>query len=59
MKEILTTVTKNKDFRDLYLFYEEIENKYFENPEDTKQYLSEVRTLLIDKTINSDHFVNH
>lgn len=56
MKEILTEVTKNKDFKELYLFYEEIENKYFENPEDAKQYINEVRTLLIDKTINSRSF---
>lgn len=50
IKKILTTVTKNKDFRDLYLFYEEIENKYFEDKEDAEMYLKEIRTLLIDKS---------
>lgn len=56
IKKILQTVTKNKDFRDLYLFYEEIENKYFENPEDAKQYLMEIRSLLIEKTLESRSF---
>jgi succinate dehydrogenase flavin-adding protein (antitoxin of CptAB toxin-antitoxin module) len=56
IKNILTEIKKNSDFRDLYLFYEEIENKYFENPDDARQYLKEVRELLINKTVGSKVF---
>ena len=34
MKNILKLVKENKDFKDLYLFYEEMENKYI-----THQYI--------------------
>lgn len=56
IKEILTLVKSDKDFRDLYLFYEEIENKYFENPEDAKEYLKEIRETLIQRTTDSRSF---
>jgi hypothetical protein len=56
MKSLLQEVVKNNDFRDLYSFYEEIENKYFENAEDAKQYLNEVRQSLVDKTVGSRTF---
>jgi len=56
IKKILTTVTKNKDFRDIYLFYEEIENKYIEDKEDAKMYLNEMRHLLIDKLFLTEKF---
>jgi hypothetical protein len=49
IKEILTSITKNPDFKSVYLFYEEFENKYFGNSEDAKTYLDEARVLLADK----------
>ena len=30
MKSILKTIKENKDFKEMYLFYEEIENKHIE-----------------------------
>jgi succinate dehydrogenase flavin-adding protein (antitoxin of CptAB toxin-antitoxin module) len=56
IKEILTLITKNSDFKSMYMFYEEIENKYFENKEDAKLYLDEVRSLLIDKSFLIEKF---
>mgnify|MGYP003337216714 CR=1 FL=1 len=39
IKELLTTIKENKDFKNLYLFYEEIENKYIEDKEIAKLYV--------------------
>lgn len=50
IKEILTAVSKNKDFREMYLFYEEIENKYIEDKESAKMYIDEITSLLQEKT---------
>lgn len=49
IKEILTAVSKNKDFREMYLFYEEIENKYIEDKESAKMYIDEITSLLQEK----------
>lgn len=49
IKKILNEIKKNNDFKETYLFYEEIENKYIEDKESAKLYLEEVRPLLIDK----------
>ena len=32
IKEIVNIIRRDKEFRDLYLFYEEIENKYIDDP---------------------------
>jgi hypothetical protein len=56
MKEILTEVTKNKDFKELYLFYEEIENKFIENKEDAMLFVEEITPLLKEKTKNASKF---
>lgn len=56
IKEILMTVTKNKDFRDMYLFYEEIEDKYILNKEDAKLYVEEVSNLIKEKSKNISKF---
>jgi len=50
MKEILTEVTKNKDFKELYLFYEDIENKYIVDKESAKLYIEQVASLLKEKS---------
>ena len=46
IKNILTTIKENKDFKEMYLFYEEIENKYIEDKETAKLYVEGVITIL-------------
>jgi hypothetical protein len=51
IKEILTSITKNVDFKSMYTFYEEIENKYIENKDDAKTFLDEVIPILEVKAL--------
>jgi len=44
IKNILTTIKENKDFKEMYLFYEEIENKYIEDKETAKLYVEGLST---------------
>ena len=44
IKDILTTIKENKDFKEMYLFYEEIENKYIEDKETAKLYVEGLNT---------------
>ena len=46
MKEILKMIKENKDFKELYLFYEEIENKYFEDKETAQLYVEGMESML-------------
>lgn len=46
MKQILSKVLENKDFKEMYLFYEEIENKFFDNSDTAKLYVEELNSLL-------------
>jgi hypothetical protein len=46
IKNILNTIKENKDFKEMYLFYEEIENKYIEDKETAKLYVEGVITIL-------------
>jgi hypothetical protein len=46
IKDILTTIKENKNFKEMYLFYEEIENKYIEDKETAKLYVEGVITIL-------------
>jgi len=50
MKDILKTIKENKDFKEMYLFYEEIENKYFEDKEIAKLYVEEFNSILKSKS---------
>jgi hypothetical protein len=50
MKDILNTIKENKDFKEMYLFYEEIENKYFDDKEIAKLYVEEIQSVLKDKS---------
>jgi len=50
MKDILKTIKENKDFKELYLFYEEIENKYFDDKEIAKLYVEELNIILKSKS---------
>jgi len=44
IKNILTTIKENKSFKKMYLFYEEIENKYIEDKEIAKLYVEGLST---------------
>jgi len=44
IKNILSTIKENKDFKEMYLFYEEIENKYIEDKETAKLYVEGLST---------------
>jgi hypothetical protein len=46
VKDILNTIKENKEFKEMYLFYEEIENKYIEDKETAKLYVEGVITIL-------------
>ena len=50
VKNILSEIKKNKDFKEMYLFYEEIENKYFEDKEIAKLYVEGLNTYLSQST---------
>ena len=46
IKNILTTIKENKNFKEMYLFYEEIENKYIDDKETAKLYVEGVVNIL-------------
>lgn len=46
VKDILNTIKENKDFKEMYLFYEEIENKYINDKETAKLYVEGLSTML-------------
>lgn len=49
IKEILNVINSDKEFRDLYLFYEDIENKYINDPDTAKLYVEELGNMLKNK----------
>ena len=65
VKDILKTIKENKDFKEMYLFYEEIENKYIEDKETAKLYVEGLNTYFgqpmgnwNDLNVFSVHFVH-
>lgn len=58
MKQILNKIVTNKDFKEMYLFYEEIENKYFDNLDTAKLYVEELNSILKNKSKNINDFCN-
>jgi hypothetical protein len=56
MKNILKLVKENKDFKDLYLFYEEMEDKYFDDQEIANLYVEELTRFLKSKSSNLMEF---
>ena len=46
IKDILTTIKENKDFKEMYLFYEEIENKYIDDKETAQLFVEGVINIL-------------
>jgi len=55
-KNLIKVVKKNKDFKEMYLFYEEIENKYIEDKEVAKLYVEQLGTLLKEKAKKINNF---
>ena len=49
-KNILNTIKENKDFKEMYLFYEDIENMELSLPDSAQLYVETVEPLLIDKS---------
>jgi hypothetical protein len=58
IKTILKTIKENKDFTEMYLFYEEIEGKYFEDKDTAKLYVEELNSILKNKSKNISKFCN-
>ena len=56
VKNILNTIKENKDFKEMYLLYEDIENKYFEDKEVAKLYVEELSSVLKTKSENISEF---
>lgn len=46
IKNILTTIKENRDFKEMYLFYEEIENKYIDDKETAQLYVEGIVGIL-------------
>lgn len=56
IKNILTTIKENKDFKEMYLFYEEIESKTISDKETAKLYVEGLSTILIQSKENLNIF---
>jgi len=52
ISEILKLIKENKDFLELYNFYDDVEEKYFDDVEVAKLYVEEISNLLSEKSIN-------
>lgn len=57
LKEIISLLKENRNFRELYLFYEEIEKKYFDDTNTAKLYIEEVIPLMIEMYIKTTPFI--
>lgn len=56
IKNILKEIKENKDFKEMYLFYEEIESKHISDKETAKLYVEGLSTMLIHSKENLDMF---
>jgi hypothetical protein len=56
IKNILTTIKENKDFKEMYLFYEEIEGKTISDKETAKLYVEGLSTILTQSKENLNVF---
>ena len=56
IKNILSTIKENKDFKEMYLFYEEIEGKHISDKETAKLYVESLSTMLIQSKENLNTF---
>jgi len=58
VKEILKLIKENKEFKELYLFYDEVENMYIEDKEVAKMFVESVEGLLKEKIKNISKHCN-
>jgi hypothetical protein len=56
IKNILTTIKENKDFKEMYLFYEEIECKTISDKETAKLYVEGLSTMLVQNKESFNSF---
>ena len=56
IKSILKEIKENKDFKEMYLFYEEIETKHISDKETAKLYVEGLSTILIQSKENLNVF---
>jgi hypothetical protein len=56
IKNILMLIKEDKNFVDLYLFYEEIENKYIEDKGDAELFIEGIIPILKDKKVKTNKF---
>ena len=56
IKNILTTIKENKDFKEMYLFYEEIESKTISDKETAKLYVEGLSSMLNQSKENLNVF---
>jgi hypothetical protein len=56
IKNILKEIKENKDFKEMYLFYEEIEGKHISDKETAKLYVEGLSTMLVHSKENLDMF---
>lgn len=59
IKDILTIINENRDFKELYLLYEDVENKYFEEVDTAKFYVDELSKSLNGKVTNIKNTVSN
>lgn len=58
VKTILNIIKENRDFKEMYLFYEDIENKYFDDQDTAKLFVEEVNSILKNKIKSIEAFCN-
>ena len=56
IKNVLGLIKENKEFKEMYVFYEEIENKYIENKEEAQLYVETLEDVLKEKMVNLNQF---
>jgi len=56
IKDIINLIKENKEFVELYLFYEEIEKKHIEDREVAKEYIDEITPILKERAEKVSQF---
>ena len=52
VKDLLGLLKENKDFKEMYLFYEDMEKKYFDDEKTANVYIEEIKSILKEKNKN-------
>lgn len=58
IKNLINTVNEDKDFKELYLLYEDVENKYFSDSDTAKFYVEELSKSLNGKSKKTSKITN-